>query len=120
MRTDRLTRLADYLENEVAKMPPERWDMWAWGEERECGTVGCAMGHACSIPEFREAGLRLYHGIPLFGFPSRSGVDAAVELFDISASAANHIFIPSKYPHPHAVTIPEVVARIRALVEGKS
>lgn len=55
MRTDLLLLVADYLENVVANMPPERFRMDHW----QCGTACCAIGHAADIPELKEMGLRI-------------------------------------------------------------
>ena len=45
------------------KVPAHRWDMSAWSGDgstpNDCGTVGCAAGHAAEIPELREQGYSL-------------------------------------------------------------
>lgn len=51
VNVDRLKLLADRLESH----PPEQFDIRYW----HCGTACCAVGLACTIPEFREAGLEL-------------------------------------------------------------
>ena len=67
---DRLTKLGDFL----AHVPKEKFDLENWrnnGQESMdsngdiddhdlrtgCGTTGCAIGWACTIPEFKAAGL---------------------------------------------------------------
>lgn len=73
MNTERLLKLADYMET----LPDGRVDMSLWrdlpdeltdrikdGEEislsgQECGTVACVLGHACTIPEFIKDGLEM-------------------------------------------------------------
>lgn len=69
----RLTKLANYMD----KLPEEqakRFDMFNWfghyGEhevksksrafiKRDCGTKACAAGWACTMPEFKRAGLKI-------------------------------------------------------------
>lgn len=57
----RLLKLADTLE----AVPRKEFDIREWGRDTTnkkgevCGTVACAMGHACSVPSFRAAGLKL-------------------------------------------------------------
>lgn len=51
MNTKRLKTLADHLR--TVNRRHFHLDNW------KCGTTACAVGHACDIPEFREAGLRL-------------------------------------------------------------
>jgi len=58
MRTDRLEKLADYLENHVKD---EWFDITRFASpgfaEKKCGTVGCAIGFYCT--QFPEEGLRI-------------------------------------------------------------
>lgn len=103
MNAQRLLRLADHLETVVAQSP-ERFDMGTFAVQRpDCGTVCCALGHACEIPEFAAVGLRIdwedesrrerrgwrygrvrYDGLRDFA--------AAEALFDISDAAADYLF----------------------------
>ena len=58
MRSDRLTKLADYLEQNVRD---EWFNLQVWGdpgfERMECGTMGCAIGFYCTA--FPDEGLVL-------------------------------------------------------------
>jgi hypothetical protein len=66
-----------------------------------CGTAACIAGHACFIPEFYEAGLRMrvgyntisgvvYSGVPYF--EGGTGIDAMAEFFDIPMEHADILF----------------------------
>lgn len=57
-QTDRLLRLADFLDT----VPPEQFDYNIWFNGTalgECGTTACALGWATAIPEFQALGLEL-------------------------------------------------------------
>jgi hypothetical protein len=64
-----LLLLADFLD----KLDPARFDYtdwvgdsWEGKQDLSCGTTACAMGWACTMPEFRALGLRLgKHGTPV-------------------------------------------------------
>jgi hypothetical protein len=67
MHTERLTILADYLD-QLSAIPPDQrkreFNLLAWvkgaTEENVCGTSACAVGEACcNIPTFQTAGLTL-------------------------------------------------------------
>ena len=60
---ERLIHLANFLE----RLPPEKFDFGHWvdtttyegKEDFSCGTTGCALGWATTLPMFRALGLRL-------------------------------------------------------------
>ncbi len=131
-------KLADYLENVVAKNP-ESFDLGDWAYKYpKCGAVCCAVGHACDIPEFKADGLRLeWHprtpafgiegvnrGIPVFG-ESRRG-DAAQAFFELAPSAVDYLFTEEAYwegsgvEYPEPVPIANVIRRIREYVAHKT
>lgn len=129
MNTDRLLKLADHLERVVATTPG-LWGMYSWAERTECGTVCCAMGHACLIPEFAAAGLSLQFDVDedghSYGYPVLSdgrglhtNIRAAAAFFDIEVEDAQWLFIPDSYDHP-GITPGQVAGRIRSLVRGGS
>lgn len=76
MNVERLTKLAEFLEG----VPPEHFDMRIWGTDAECGTSGCAIGWACQVPEFKDAGLALVQTAR----PSRMFAPAIIGVTDIS------------------------------------
>lgn len=115
MNRDRLQKLADHLRT----VPPEQFDMSFWW----CGTAGCAAGHACQIPEFREAGLVIYGCFIVY--PKRfapfdpslvSSFNSVMDFFELEYGAAKYIFLPSQYAVDHATTA-DVIARIAFVVQ---
>lgn len=49
--------LAD-LANHLRAVPDRMWDFSIVREESDCGTIGCAMGHACDVPSCASIGVR--------------------------------------------------------------
>ncbi|URG13783.1 hypothetical protein [Acinetobacter phage vB_AbaS_TCUP2199] len=71
IRTDLLETLKEFLKT----LPREKFDLDSWREgpywsdavtdealKNDCGTKGCAMGWAATLPEFKEAGLSYTQG----------------------------------------------------------
>lgn len=100
----RLLQLAELLEN----LPPERFDYSTWvGEDWKgkadlsCGTTGCALGWATTIPSLRKAGLRMraflsgnggYVVLLRNGRKVAESEKAAEEVFGISNKEAIYLF----------------------------
>lgn len=65
----RLLVLAEFLD----KLPPERFEYSHWiaddgsATKTSCGTSGCALGWAASMPEFQALGLEIVPSGPLSG-----------------------------------------------------
>jgi hypothetical protein len=132
MNTERLLKLADYLETVVAKLPPERFHMEAWGVRADCGTTCCAVGHACDIPEFKALGLHLWwpsvepddHQKAEPALNGERGSDVVASFFDISSEDVDYLFTEEGYwdsfswgkDHGDEVTVEDVVYRIRDFV----
>ena len=117
----RLEKLAEFLKT----VPSEKFDMELWMDTKAatarspdpvdanaCGTVGCAMGWATTIPSFRKAGLRLFHINDYLGRLSSachialvdkktghisSDFSAAADFFGISISESEKLFSPDHY-----------------------
>src|SRR5665213_1578337 len=104
----RLLKLANYLD----EVPAERFSFVSWvgsdwkEGESLCSTTACALGHACSIPEFQALGLRL--GISRFTdrgvvYLQQHGIDegndpayeAALAVFDVDPEEFEFLFIPA-------------------------
>jgi hypothetical protein len=102
IRFDLLTLLSGHLRNVVAVKYPERFRMaqWCCGKDFKsnyCGTSGCAIGHACEIPEIRALGLQLVCQGNIFPphpmMPSGlTDFDAIAELFCITREQAIALF----------------------------
>lgn len=136
MRRKRLQTLANYLvkadkRQKALKAAGKRWrkfDMNKWGNakvlgltEAKCGTSGCAVGWATTIPEFKRAGLHLASVVgsstlcePKFG--RSGGFEAAERFFGLSYNEANYLFAPEYYRRKSSPI--SVSRRIKALLAG--
>jgi hypothetical protein len=99
---DRLTVLRDYLRSPAVK--PEAFNIdfwWRTGRVFECGYAGCAVGHACHIPEFIAAGLVLWTDVPNeYPFPQfgeKYSDDAAMSFFDLTDDEVRRLFYADSY-----------------------
>jgi hypothetical protein len=110
--SDRLLKLADVLENQVAE---ENFDMAVWGthygdhapeEKNHCGTSACALGWAAMTPEFKADGLKgewkrthdkdrgRFLAISYFnGNWTLTDTDAGAEFFGLSGREASDLFL---------------------------
>ncbi len=116
MNAERLLRLADHLDT----VPPELFDLAHWGSRVPCGTVCCAVGHACLMPEFQAAGFRAVWDEDGFE-PEFSGLtdwDATELFFGIGHVTALCLFSAQSYPVGAPATAAQVAARIRAFVRS--
>lgn len=129
MNKTRLLLLADALETRV---PADHFDLREWREgddgrnvsdgdllNHECGTVACAVGWACALPEFKAEGLSYDGAMP--DFKGSTHFCAVNDFFEIGYAGSRHLFLATEYPDngagPGADTGPlEVAARIRAFV----
>ena len=115
MNTERLRILADFLQT----VPVENFNIASWRNKdsstyvpddnlfaHECGTTAYAVGWACTIPEFKAAGLE-YGGMPMF--ERRLGWSAVRAFFDIDAKDAHELFDLAYYPYRSQVG-PKTVA----------
>lgn len=124
---DGLLRLANFIE----ALRPEQWDYSTLGETRSCGTVGCAIGWACLMPEAKEKGVEMKQSrwdiefdspcLTLFVDGSEASFsNAAHRLFGLSRNQAQHLFMPGEYDGasglPDDATAAQVAAHIRNFV----
>lgn len=118
MRVDYLACVASVL-RDVNIVKPKEFDMREW----ECGTVACAVGHACRIPAIAAAGLRLKYikdkfdgvpaAIPCFG--TFTGFNAVERFFELGAQDSDYLFHGHTYPAYKATPI-EVADRIDEMI----
>jgi hypothetical protein len=116
---ERLLRLAAFLD----ALPRRSFNLMNWYQESEdCGTVACAVGWACTLPEFRRAGLTLdasgFRGMQR-GRPRYRGwfgFKAAEKFFGLDSAAAERLFSPEVYPNGSRTRPQTVARRIRELV----
>lgn len=121
MNTDRLLKLADFLENSV---PPERFDMEEWGSQgfckTDCKTAGCAAGWAGILFENEGFYLKyseLNYPYPCFG--KLRGFDAIEEFFGLDSYNAEEIFDITAYAKYNYEPLTKVVAeRIREVIKN--
>jgi hypothetical protein len=137
----RLLKLAKFLDN----LPEDNFDMtfwvYKWGTNyskqmlpkvttnlhvpEDCGSVACALGWACRIPEFMENGLYMEGTIPCIikrngrGYRNEGlfGTRAGAYFFDISSEEAESLFLSNRYQSFSGDIKPQEVAeKIRKLV----
>lgn len=133
VHAQRLLKLAKFLD----ELPEERFDLATWvgrswkgKQDLSCGTTACALGWACTIPEFRKLGARLrppkpgvLSGPALVGERNSEAIGVAQKLFglgyeDVKDSYEGYVdlFFSYSYEKGVATTASEVAERIRALV----
>lgn len=94
----------------------------------DCGFAACAVGHACSIPAFRKAGLKMTaHGniggygdrddLIAFGpeYKNSAGFNAVEDFFNLGNCDAYSLFGPTSYPE--GVRPSTVANKIRRFVK---
>lgn len=103
----RILKLADFME----KLPPKRFNFLRWvgtdwkgAPDFSCGTTGCALGWATTMPFFRRLGLQMggvervptINGAPIHSsFFSRLLVPSEMcELFGVSQDVFDQLFVP--------------------------
>ena len=94
-------------------------DDWAGKQDLSCGTVACALGHACAIPEFQKLGLYMDKITLSPAIPNRgSGLTAAQTLFHLDASEASYLFMPNHFNGlSDESTAKQVADNIRSFVQ---
>jgi len=111
-----LSRLAELVDVVLPQIKDEEFDLTAY----KCGTVACAVGHACFHPPFQEAGLALsYYDVgytPYPMFQGSTGVKAVKEFFNLTEKEVDRLFFPDTYPDQVKTTKGEVMQRIRKLL----
>lgn len=117
-----LSRLAELVDVVLPQIKDEEFDLTVYkGEGRgHCGTVACAVGHACFHPPFQKAGLALsYYDVgytPYPMFQGSTGVGAVMKFFNLTEEEVDRLFFPHTYPDQVKTTKGEVMQRIRELL----
>lgn len=128
MRLDLLTLLADHLDT----IDTDTFDMRNW----KCGYKACAIGHACTLPEFNKAGLYLLDGpnnYDVVNYGPHNGsssnpydwinmaYDAVESVLELSFEDTFNLFSPYKDEKKHYNQDPKAVANeIREFVRQHS
>lgn len=125
MSRERLERLASLLDT----VKPEHFNLTGWYTGRYtataeftpdniqgCGTTACAVGWACTIPEFRNAGLYMtQRNAP--AFEALEGYEAVSRFFEIDADKTRWLFSPVPYSIEEYKDPAAVATRIRELLD---
>ncbi len=124
----RLLKLAAFLE----KVPKKNFDFATFVEERGCGTVGCALGLAATMPEFKRLGAKIEKRKDYYGDTEMyvtvsgcEGYEAPNELAEVLFGIEGlHDFDRLFMPGPvsglkPSATGAEVAANIRLFVEER-
>lgn len=128
MRTDRLLKLADFLE----AMPEEKFDFNIIAIEKgkpmlealaaghtKCGTAGCAIGWMPAVwPE--ELYWEGAQGLDVADGKGNVNFTVATAFFEISMSDADFLFMPGVSDLVESVKPAEVAAQIREFVANGS
>ena len=69
----------------------------------------CALGHACRIPEFNDAGLHMCLGVPTYGDHSR--LEASMAFFGLSEPQARELFVNGT-PATEPIDVAEAIDRL--------
>jgi hypothetical protein len=123
---ERLAILAAHLRKIHYSVPldgePPLFNIGTW--QNACGTAACAVGHACYIPQFREAGLHMQHYLPprhaqpepRFGL--HTGWDAASVFFGLTHPQTTCLFDGYRYPEQeYRPTALQVAERIEKFIQ---
>lgn len=142
MNKERLLFLAAFLET----VPKEKFDLSDWRSNNNgdgfyslyvpdenlingCGTTACAVGWACSLPEFNKQGL-YYNSDGDITYTNLSFEDewygsfyegwrAVRKFFDLDGEAADYLFNVSSYECPREEQLQHVIQRIREFCENE-
>ena len=143
MNTHLLKILADFLDSDA--VAPEKFHLSTWIDEDieaetfpelerklkdseiDCGYTACAIGWACTLPEFKEAGLRFDLGLNVpyvesEGEPQSvadwTSIAPLAKLFDTTTENITWLFLPSSYDETeeNPITPISVAERIRDLI----
>jgi len=113
----------------LRKLPPEKFNYntwvgvdWKGKQDLSCGTTACALGWATTMPQLRRLGLRLSKDFSVMLLnKTYDPIDAACEVFGLTYSEAEFLFVPGQYtkwgtsPEDNA-TAKQVAAHIERFV----
>ncbi len=91
MNRHRLEVLSKFLRT----LPVKKFDIETW--RSDCGTTACAIGWACTIPEFQEAGLEIDEPYEMPSFMGAFHYPAVAKFFDIKTEMSKILFSPVFY-----------------------
>lgn len=69
-------------------------DDWKGAKDLSCGTTACALGWACTMPEFRKLGLGINDdGTPYDYETQRNDAEASMRVFGLTKDEAHALFL---------------------------
>lgn len=139
----RLLVLAAALRANAANPTGAKFDLATWmiypqrkGPTIDCGTVVCAVGLACIVPELKAEGLSWSFNYELTRDPAKAagqptfegriGFPAVINFFELSSMTdAEHLFVDVNYVHDRLPTVGAaaelaVAERIEEFVAARS
>ena len=81
----------------VQQGQPKDWVVTSYDLQHECGTVGCMLGWAAAIEEFRERGLKYDLNLGEVRLIDSFGTVAGAEFFNIPYPVSIQLFMPDYY-----------------------
>lgn len=116
-----LRRLTELVNVVLPQVKDEEFNLFSWKSESNCGTVACAVGHACLHPPFQKAGLSLsFYEIPYPIYNGVTGTSAVAQFFNLSAVEVEDLFFVQSYPNRKDTTKQEVMQRIKEMLATNS
>ena len=82
---------------EVQPGQPKDWVVTSYDLQHECGTVGCILGWAAAIEEFRERGLEYDLNLGEVKFNNLFGTSAGANFFNMPEPVSIQLFMPDYY-----------------------
>lgn len=116
MNIERLTKLAELLENLDTKKTKKKFNMESW----DCGTSACAVGHAMINSWFNKQGLMAAFATAIDGmrcvptYNDGTQWDAVKKFFELDLMDAHYLFMDDCYPRKARPTT--VAKRIRQFI----
>lgn len=100
------------------------WAVTSYDLEHECGTVGCILGWAAAIEDFRERGLHYDLSLGEVKYLASFGTVAGAEFFNIPPTVSIELFMPDYYGfgskkqnHGETITKAHAIERLEVLIK---
>lgn len=106
------------LDELLATVPAQRFDLgdWIYDADHPCGTVACAIGHACLSPVFQAQGLNYEKDLGRPIFVGLTSWDAVCAFFEIRSYTAERLFAADNYDIEDHRNPDAVRARIQEVI----
>ena len=101
----------------------DSWAVTSYDLKHECGTVGCILGWAAAIDEFRARGLEYNLNLGEVTFMGSYGTVAGAEFFNMPTLVSIQLFMPDYYGfgskkqnHGEVITKAHAIERLEVLI----